>query len=84
MHIQTHPTFAYTHPTSHTNTLNHYYFVLKQKKKKTKDKTYPHYKISTHSNKKIKKNIKLNKKNSHDKKPNNTYLQYFFLLFIKA
>ena len=37
MHIQTHPTFAYTHPTSHTNTLNHYHFILKQKIKiKTK------------------------------------------------
>jgi len=28
-----HPTFVYTHPTSHTNTLNHYHFVLKQIKK---------------------------------------------------
>ena len=53
MHTQTHPTFAYTHPTSHTNTLNHYLFILK--KNKNKDKTNPHYKISNHSNKKIKK-----------------------------
>ena len=36
MHIQTHPTFAYTHPTSHTNTLNHYNFTLETKKKKPK------------------------------------------------
>ena len=69
MHIQTHPTFAYTHPTSHTNTLNHYLFILK-KKEKAKDKTHPHYKISNHSNKKIKKNIKPNnKRNSHDTYP---------------
>ena len=33
MHIQTHPTFAYSHPTTHTNTLNHYHFILKKKKK---------------------------------------------------
>ena len=51
MHIQTHPTFAYTHPTSHTNTLNHYLFILKKNKNKNKDKTNPHYKISNHSNK---------------------------------
>ena len=54
MHIQTHPTFAYTHPTSHTNTLNHYLFILKKNKNKNKDKTNPHYKISNHSNKKNK------------------------------
>ena len=62
MHIQTHPTFAYTHSTSYTNTLNHYHFILKPKKKKIKDKTHLHYKISNHSNKTIKKNIKPNKK----------------------
>ena len=61
MHIQTHLKFAYTHPTSHSNTLNHYYFILK--KKKTKDKTHPYYKISNYSNKKIKKNIKPNNTN---------------------
>ena len=49
MHIQTHFTFAYTHPTSHTNPLNHYHFIFKQNK--TKDKTHLHYKISNHSNK---------------------------------
>ena len=80
MHIQTHPPFAYTHPTTHTNTLNHYHFILKKKKK-----THPHYKISNHSNKKIKKNIKpINNKNSHDKSLTiQIYLKYF-LLFIKA
>ena len=36
MHIQTHLKFAYTHPTSHSNTLNHYHFILKKKKLKTK------------------------------------------------
>ena len=56
MHIQTHPIFAYTHPTSHTNTLNHYHFIPK----KSKDKTQTHYKILNHSNKNIKKNIKPN------------------------
>ena len=145
MYIQTHSTFAYTHPTSHTNTLNHYHFILKQKKK-SKDKTHPITKFQISSNKninknikpnnntiiknltiqissqtylkptnilnhyhfvlkqikklktintpitkfqliltkKIKKNIKLNQKNSHDKKPNNTYIYNIFLLFIKA
>ena len=45
MHIQTHPTFAYTHPTSHTNTLNHYHFILKPKK--TKDAVATEFGCST-------------------------------------
>ena len=50
------------------NYILHYHFILK--KKKTNDKTHPHYKISNHSNKKIKKNIKPNnKRNSHDTYP---------------
>ena len=48
MNIQTHPTFAYTHPTSHTNTLNHYHFKLKKKKKKnTKDAVATEFGYST-------------------------------------
>ena len=35
MHIQTHPTFAYTHPTSHTNTLKSLSFHTKKKTKDT-------------------------------------------------
>ena len=64
MHIQTHPTFAYTHPTTHTNTLNHYHFILKQKKKKkkTKHKTHPIKKFQIIITKKIMKNIKPNHK----------------------
>ena len=57
MHIQTHPTFAYTHPTSHTNTLNHYHFILKQKNLKTKLTHITKFQIS---NKNIKKYIKPN------------------------
>ena len=49
-------TIAYTHPTSHTNTLNHYNFVLKQiKKLKTKLTPITNFKLS--SNKNINKNI---------------------------
>ena len=51
-----HPTIAYTHPTSHTNTLNHYHFVLKQiQKLKTKLTPITNFKLS--SNKNINKNI---------------------------
>ena len=61
-----HPTIAYTHPTSHTNTLNHYHFVLKQiKKLKTKFIPITNFNFAlTNINKNIKPN---NKKNSHDK-----------------
>ena len=52
-----HPTIAYTHPTSHTNTLNHYHFVLKQIKK-LKTKLTPITKFQLSSNKNINKNIK--------------------------
>ena len=84
MHIQTHPTFVYTHPTSHTNILNHYHFILKQKKN-SKDKTHPYYKISNHCNKNIKKNIKPNNnKNSQDKKPNNINISTIFFTFYKS
>ena len=84
MHIQTHPTFAYTHPTLHTNTLNHYHFILKQIKK-LKTKLTPITKFQIILTKKIKKNIKPNNnKNSHDKNLTiQIYLKYF-LLFIKA
>ena len=52
-------TIAYTHPTSHTNTLNHYNFVLKQiKKLKTKLTPITNFKLN--SNKNINKNIKPN------------------------
>ena len=61
MHIQTHPTFAYTHPTTHTNTLNHYHFILKQIKK-LKTKLTPITKFQIILTKKIKKNIKPNHK----------------------
>ena len=44
-----HPTIAYTHPTSHTNTLNHYHFVLKQVKK-LKTKLTPITKFQLSSN----------------------------------
>ena len=62
MHIQTHPTFAYTHPTTHTNTLNHYHFILKKKKKKLNTKLTPITKFQIILTKKIKKNIKPNHK----------------------
>ena len=80
MHIQTHPTFAYTQPTLHTNTLNHYHFILKQIKK-LKTKLTPITKFQIILTKKIKKNIKPNNnKNSHDKKPNNTNI-YIYNIF---
>ena len=65
MHIKTHPTFAYTHPTSHTNTLNHYHFILKQIKK-LKTKLTPITKFQLSSNKNINKNIKPNNKSHED------------------
>ena len=58
-------TIAYTHPTSHTNTLNHYNFVLKQiRKLKTKLTPITYFKLS--SNKNINKNIKSYNKSHED------------------
>ena len=58
-------TIAYTHPTSHTNTLNHYNFVLKQIKK-LKTKLIPITNFKLRSNKNINKNIKSNNKSHED------------------
>ena len=58
-------TIAYTHPTSYTNTLNHYNFVLKQIKK-LKTKLTPITKFKLNSNKNINKNIKPNNKSHED------------------
>ena len=70
----------------HTQSLS--FHTQTNTKKKTKDKTHPHYKISKFQiilTKKKKKNIKPNNnKNSHDNKPNNTNISTIFFTFYKS